>query len=94
MDCVYYIVKCIEVPAIIDLDGLPTHRLLGDVETAISVGTLPTPIVVVIQFDTTRPLLRFVIEAVVIFLFFDIPASCTCAKGIIELKKKMSPIEN
>ena len=42
MDCVYYIVKCIEVPVIINLDGVPTHRLLGDVATATPVGVLST----------------------------------------------------
>ena len=91
---VYYIAKCIEVPVIINLDDLPTRRLFGDVLAATPVGTLPASIVVVIKLDIPRPFLRFIIEAVVIFLLFDIPASCTRAKSKIKLKKKMSPIEN
>ena len=78
IDCVHYFVKCIEVSVVINLDGVPTRRLLGHVVTAIQntpVGTLPASIVAVIKSDTTRSFLRFVIEAIAIFLFFDIPAS-------------------
>ena len=42
IDCVHYFVKCIEVSVVINLDGVPTRRLLGDVVTATPVGTLPT----------------------------------------------------
>ena len=36
----------------------------------------------------------FVIEAAAIFLFFDIPVSCTCAKSKVEFKQKNDPIEH
>ena len=43
IDCVYYVVKYIEVSVIINLDGPPTRRLLGgDVATATPVCVLPT----------------------------------------------------
>ena len=58
IDCVYYIMEniLIELPAIINLNDLSTRHVLGDVATAIPVGVLPTSIVVIIQFDTTRSL--------------------------------------
>ena len=42
MNCVYYFPKCREVPLIINLGGIPTRRLVGDVATAVSVGELST----------------------------------------------------
>ena len=44
IDCVYHVVSNVltELLVVINLDDLPTRRLLGDVVTATPVGTLPT----------------------------------------------------
>ena len=78
MKCIHYFAKGIKVPVIINLDGAPTRRLLGDVAAATPAGALPAQLVFVIEFDTARPFLSFAIKAVTIFLLFDIPASFTC----------------